>query len=219
MTSSFFRRPRTDTTRVGGRIERPNRVTGADRQRVVRQQSGRFRDYSNPDIAGKNASQGFAEVGNFLEVIDTAIPASKDLMQDFGVREAQGLLGDPGFVRSLREKGGEGRVLYDRLNPFGQEVIDKTLAEGVVQEFNSGMESALFPDDLLTRAPSTPEEAAAQRAARTERLDGLLQETGFENLPTSARAQAMQGVALEGRGSWLGAYCPDRNRCQSAGYT
>ena len=205
MTSSFFRRPQTSTTRVGGRIERPNRLSGADRVRVTRQQSGRFKDYSSPEIIGQNASQGFAEVGNFLEkVIDTAIPAAKDLMQDFGVREAQGLLGDPDFVRSLREKGGEGRVLYDRLNPFGQEVIDKTLAEGVVQEFNSGMDSALFSDDLLTRTPTTPEEAATQRTARIERLDGLLQETGFENLPTSARAQAMQGVAaLEGRARGL----------------
>ena len=103
MTNSYFRRPRTEQVRGPGQVQRANRISGADRVRVTRGRDGSFRDWSNPKIAGQNAALQFKEIENFLgQVTETAIPAAKDLMQDWGVTEAQGLLRDPGFMDICR---------------------------------------------------------------------------------------------------------------------
>ena len=196
MTNSYFRRPRTEQVRGPGRVERPNSVRGADRVRVSRGRDGAFKDWSNAQVAGQNAGLQFQEISNFLgQVTETAIPAAKDLMQDWGVTEAKGLLADPGFMESLRSKGGEGRVLYDKLNPFGQEYADAALAEGVVAGYAQGLEPALLQDDALLTFPDNDAAAAAQRDLRIQRLDQLKTDVGYDALPPNAQALAMQKIA------------------------
>ena len=65
---------------------------------------------------------------------------------------------DPAFMDSLKDKGGEGRVLYDKLNPFGKQYANSALSEGVVEAYNAGITPALLQDDQLLKFPENDAE-------------------------------------------------------------
>ena len=192
MTSSFYRRPRTESVRGNYGLRGPNRQSLGNSARITSIASGRLIDQTNPAQAGANAAQTFKELGTFLEqTIEVVPPIVKDVMQSKGIEEANTLLSDPAFRSGLRNGNEEQQAIFDSIgNPFARDTINASLGSGAAAQYNEALESFLFRDDALTTRLDGEDDAAFRsrtRQLRVERQQEALSAAGWDTLSPEAR--------------------------------
>lgn len=192
MTSSFYRRPRTEAVRGNFGLRGPNRQSLGNSVRITGLANGRIIDSTNPQQAGVNAGQTFKELGAFLEqTIEVVPPIVKDVMQSKGIEEANALLSDPAFRSGLRNGNAEQQAIFDSIgNPFARDTINASLGSGAAAQYNEALESFLFRDDALTTRLDGEDDAAFRsrtRQLRVERQQEALSAAGWDTLSPEAR--------------------------------
>ena len=174
----------------------PNRASGAPDLRVSLGASGRLFDNRNPEIAGRNAGQGLAEVSSFLDQFTkTAAPiynayadsqAKKQVGELFQTTDGQAL---------LRSGDAEMREKLRALSPRAQEMAYQSLAQGAVSSYGQVLNVEVSNNQLLKNPQASYEDRSKEFAQLRETA---AQRSGLTTVPPQYVADfAPQVLQLE----------------------
>ena len=191
-----YSRPGTSKVSAFFKPSMPNRASGAPDLRVSLGASGRLYDNRNPEIAGRNAGQGLAEVSSFLDQFTkTAAPiynayadsqAKKQVGELFQTTDGQAL---------LRSGDAEMREKLRALSPRAQEMAYQSLAQGAVVSYGQVLAVEVNNNQLLKNPQASYEDRSKEFARLRE---SAAQRSGLTTVPPQYVADfAPQVLQLE----------------------
>ena len=176
-----YSRPGTSEVSAFFKPSMPNRASGAPDLRVSLGASGRLYDNRNPEIAGRNAGQGLAEVSSFLDQFTkTAAPiynayadsqAKKQVGELFQTTDGQAL---------LRSGDAEMRERLRALSPRAQEMAYQSLAQGAVVNYGQVLAVDVNNNQLLKNPQASYEDRSKEFARLRE---SAAQRSGLTTVP------------------------------------
>lgn len=188
-----YSRPGTSTVNALFQPAKQQPMPAADRRVITVGDNGRFLDFSNPELAAKNAGRDAAAVSNFLNnALQVGAPVYKAFLEDQATKQVGEFLKTTD-VSTLYAKGTkEQRDILKTYNVFAQQQVADAAARYSTRSYLEVLQAERSKDATLQNPYASPaEQAQAKARVRATAMD----RSGINQLPPSAIASYLPSIA------------------------